>query len=76
MTKKVRKFIDDQTTFVYWNADDDFEVEFRISNGDKTVRFIEWGRDKKSLAKHDKTIAALIDELLAYREVLAKRGAK
>lgn len=76
MTKKVRKFIGDDTAYVCWNVDEDFEVEFKISDGNKSIRFVEWGRDKKSMAKHSKFLASLIDELLAYREAIEKKGTK
>lgn len=71
--KKTRKFINDGTTFVSWSVDLDFEQEFIISDGKNLVRVSEWGRDKKSLAKHDKEIGMLIDELIAYRNAVAKR---
>lgn len=70
MTKKVRKFIGEQNAFVSWTVDGDFEQMFIISDGDKRVQFTEWGRDKKSLSKHDKEIGMLIDELIAYRNAI------
>ena len=70
MTKKVRKFIGEQNAFVSWTVDEDFEQMFVISDGDKRVQFTEWGRDKKLVAKHDKEIGQLIDELIAYRNAM------
>jgi len=67
MTKKVRKFIGEHTSFVSWTVDNDFEQMFVISDGSKQVQFAEWGRDPKAVAKHDKEIGMLIDELIAYR---------
>ena len=65
--KKVRKFIGEHNEFVSWTVDTDFEQLFVISDGDKRVQFAEWGRGKKEVAKHDKLIGQLIDELIAYR---------
>lgn len=76
MTKKVRKFIGEQTEFVSWTIDEDFEQMFIISDGQKRVQFSEWGRDKKSVAKHDKLIGQLIDELIAYRNAVNAKHAE
>jgi hypothetical protein len=70
MTKKVRKFIGEQNAFVSWTVDTDFEQLIVISDGSKQIQFTEWGRDKKAVAKHDKEIGQLIDELIAYRTAM------
>lgn len=65
--KTVRKFIGEHTNFVSWTVDSAFEQTFTISNGSTQVVFSEWGRDTKAVAKHDKEIGMLIDELITYR---------